>query len=270
MEGASPAFEELLASDLATLANLGERQRTIATLLRASVASPGGRLSLLSLDSKIMLGDLAFTLGDLAPSNHDIAGSPREKHQVKLHRELGPETIALIWSITSMGRSLAAVDRVAEVLAANDAQRNALLFFGFEWLKRPLRTSAALKSWGVIKKLFPPETLPTLLLAFYSVVTQVAPSNVQTAAQVDDRIRDVSVLVDSSVTLEKLVVETLNVRLGPGTEYPKVGTPLPPGAIVSVVQQSSDGWSFIRRHGRTGDTGGWVSSRFLQDIPTPD
>ncbi|QJP08624.1 MULTISPECIES: SH3 domain-containing protein [Pseudomonas] len=270
MEGASSAFAELLADDLASLASLGDRQATIATLLRTTTSTAEGRQRFLGLDAKFMLGDLAFTLRDLAPAAHDRLSSTLGPHQSKLQSELGAESVALIWSITSMARSVIAVDRVADAFAANDAQRDAIMAFGLEWWMKQLSPQAALKSWYVIKKLFPPETLPALLLSLCSVALQVATPDDKTPAQADDNIREAREIAAKVGGVEKLVVKPLNVRLGPGKKYPKIDSPLAPGSIVSVVKETSDGWTFVRRHGTAGDTGGWVASKFLKDVPEVD
>jgi uncharacterized protein YgiM (DUF1202 family) len=58
--------------------------------------------------------------------------------------------------------------------------------------------------------------------------------------------------------------DLLNLRTGPGDEYPII-TALPPGTIVSVLEDSTDRW----QHVATTAGGGWVFKAYIHSAQCP-
>jgi uncharacterized protein YraI len=60
------------------------------------------------------------------------------------------------------------------------------------------------------------------------------------------------------------ITDLLNLRTGPGTEY-RVITALPPGSIVSLLNEMTDNW----QHVATTAGGGWVFRSYIQPVQCP-
>jgi len=60
------------------------------------------------------------------------------------------------------------------------------------------------------------------------------------------------------------ITDLLNLRTGPGTEYPVI-TALPPGSIVSLLKEKTGNW----QHVATTAGGGWVFRSYIQPVQCP-
>jgi N-acetylmuramoyl-L-alanine amidase len=62
----------------------------------------------------------------------------------------------------------------------------------------------------------------------------------------------------------EVTASTLNIRSGPGVEFPSVGKPLKKGTVV-VLLEKRDRWNKVEL-AKNGDIEGWVHNRFLAKV----